>query len=51
MEEQHSIVYRWKYVKNSNSTSIHVDGYATGLEFMGDKDDLENPPIRSIFNN
>ena len=29
-----------------------MDGYATGLEFMGDKDDLENPQLEDpIFNN
>ena len=41
------------YIDGSTSrtltlTSIHVDGYATGLEFMGDKDDLENPPIKIL---
>jgi len=34
-------------------TSIVVNGYATAIELMGDKDDLENPPIQissSSFN-
>ncbi len=41
------------YIDGSTSriltlTSIQIKGYATGLELMGDKDDLENPPIQII---
>ncbi len=41
------------YIDGSTSriltlTSISVKGYAIGLELMGDKDDLENPPIQIL---
>ena len=41
------------YIDGSTSriltlTSIRVNGYATGFELIGDKDDLENPPIEIV---
>ena len=44
------------YVDGSTSrtltfSSINVDGYATGMELIGDKDDLENNPIQILSSN
>ena len=44
------------YVDGSTSnpltmTSIKINGYATGMELIGDKDDLENPPIQILSSN
>lgn len=37
--------------KSLTMTSIKINGYATGIELIGDKDDLENPPIQILSSN